>query len=247
MKAPGRRQSTKTTMMNIKDLEMSKPGTFWSLFIHLIACCVSMYIGQQLFKEAGFVVHRSGSFQSLNSLHIATPGVGSQSLLLEGSSSQMYRDFLFTQEMKVSLHRHNRISGSKSNSTRVGRHGILIRRYPHPDPSKVMLASELIDLLQEEQYRRFTPGPFKPVIVITPTFVRTFQRIHLIHLVNSLKQARAPLFWIVVEANGKSNETRSILDLSGIDFVHLGSSEKVPSSWKERELLEVHLREVGLR
>jgi len=61
----------------------------------------------------------------------------------------------------------------------VGRHAILIRPWPHPDPFEVIQAHHLIARVQMEQWQLYGSKESKPIIAITTTFVRSFQAVHL--------------------------------------------------------------------
>ena len=149
----------------------------------------------------------------------------------------------------------NESLGSKS---RVGRHGILIRKNPHPDMKEVMRSHSLLNLLQQNQ-RLALAGRWdglhvgqnarhqRRIIAITPTYKRTFQTMHMLGLMNSLKAAEGRLLWIVVEAGGKTEETAALLERSGLGFVHLGVEEEMKGTWGERMALEQRMREDGMR
>lgn len=66
-----------------------------------------------------------------------------------------------------------------TSGTKVGRHRILIRDYPHPDPTDTMKAYHLIAKVQQQQELLHGVRDWKPIIAITPTFSRMFQALHL--------------------------------------------------------------------
>jgi hypothetical protein len=87
------------------------------------------------------------------------------------------------------------------------------------------------------------------VIVVTPTYRRPFQRVHLSHLTDTLRLAPEPLSWLVVEAGGPTEETQSILSKTGLSDIHL---LPVPGlampdvRAPERPTVEDQLRDVAL-
>ena len=136
-----------------------------------------------------------------------------------------------------------------SNGSRVGRHGILIRDNPHPDPYQVVLAHEVVSLLQEAQRRVDGIWPQRTIIAITPTVKRTFQAMHMNGIVGSLKQARGRVLWIVVEGGGggKTSDTTELLEKSGLEYVHLEWNHPVEEPWHLREKAELEMREVAIK
>lgn len=137
--------------------------------------------------------------------------------------------------------------GMKSSRVHVGRHEILIRPRPHPDPLQTIKAHKLMDLVQHEQKLLYGSDEQRQLLVITPTFARTFQALHLMCLINTLRIAPSALIWIVIEAGGMSNETAALLSSSQLPYYHLGLPESMPALWEERRQLEVRLRAEGLR
>ncbi|GJP48153.1 hypothetical protein CLOM_g7430 [Closterium sp. NIES-68] len=147
---------------------------------------------------------------------------------------------------------------------KIGRHEILIRPNAYPDPRQLVVSQSLLRLLQEnERLRllakedgRLSSLPPRRVIVITPTYKRTFQQLHTLGLINSLKRIQAPLLWVVVEAT-KTEETARLIGKASIgdsgsenpevEIAHLGVEEEMPEDWDERVLLEQRMRVVGLR
>ncbi|GFP78941.1 probable beta-1 4-xylosyltransferase irx14h [Phtheirospermum japonicum] len=129
----------------------------------------------------------------------------------------------------------------------VGRHGILIRPWPHPDPSEVMEAHTIIERVQSEQRSQYGVKNPRTVIAITPTHVRTFQALHLTGLMHSLMNVPYDLIWIVVEAGGATNETASLISKSGLRIVHIGFDGEMPVSWEDRHGFEAKMRLHALR
>jgi len=73
----------------------------------------------------------------------------------------------------------NTAAGAKSSRVYVGRHPILVRPWPHPNPMEMAQAYNMIARVQLEQQRLYGIQSWKPIIAITPMYVRTFQSVHL--------------------------------------------------------------------
>ncbi|XP_042496810.1 probable beta-1,4-xylosyltransferase IRX14H [Macadamia integrifolia] len=129
----------------------------------------------------------------------------------------------------------------------VGRHGILVRPWPHPDPVEVMKAHRILERVQSGQRLQYGIKNPRPLIVITPTYVRTFQTLHLTGLMHSLMLAPYNLTWIVVEAGGPTTETASLLAKCGCRTIHIGFDERMPISWEDRHQMEARMRLRALR
>lgn len=137
---------------------------------------------------------------------------------------------------------------NKSAGVYVGRHPILVRPWPHPDLMEVAQAFNMLARVQLEQQRLYGIPTWKPIIAITPMYVRTFQSVHLTGLLHTLSLVRGPVTWIVIEAEGASAETAALLSQARVHkLVHLGASEHLPQSLQDRRILESHLRIEGLR
>lgn len=110
-----------------------------------------------------------------------------------------------------------------------------------------MKAHEIIERVQKEQKTIFGVKSSKTVIAVTPTYVRTFQALHLTGVMHSLMLVPYDLVWIVVEAGGASNETSSIISKSGLRTIHVGFNQRMPNTWEDRSKLEVLMRLEALR
>ncbi|KAH1124931.1 hypothetical protein GYH30_014535 [Glycine max] len=91
---------------------------------------------------------------------------------------------------------------------RVEREGFVV------DP--VSLSAE-----REWQSERFDFAPKKPLIVVTPTYERTFQAYFLNRLGQVLRLVPPPVVWIVVEMKAASMETAEVLRKTGVMYRHL--------------------------
>eukprot|EP00271_Cylindrocystis_brebissonii_P010660 TRINITY_DN26931_c0_g1_i1.p1 TRINITY_DN26931_c0_g1~~TRINITY_DN26931_c0_g1_i1.p1 ORF type:complete len:671 (-),score=93.58 TRINITY_DN26931_c0_g1_i1:465-2477(-) len=239
------------------------------LLLHIAACSACMLLGFRLAREGHLVLFRSpGSSSNEESTGVpAMPIVGFSSghaISEDGPEASFWRrEMMYVHESRLweepvedsgirvttRWGEGGQAEGIQTNSSRAGRHGILVREHPHPDSFHVSRSTKLLDLLFEEQRRKALENSLQPILAITPTHKRTFQALSMVGLVNSLKVANSdyPVLWIVVEAERRTNDTADILRRSGLQCVHLESREPWPAEWKARELMEVKLREVGLR
>ncbi|KAM7251746.1 hypothetical protein ACFE04_023629 [Oxalis oulophora] len=134
----------------------------------------------------------------------------------------------------------------------VGRHGIRIRPWPHPNPTELMKAHYIIETVQRQQrllqFNSNNNNPRKTVIVVTPTYVRTFQTLHLTGVMHSLMLVPYDVVWILVEAGGVTNHTAAIIAKLRVSRTfHIGVNNKMPISWEERRTLEGKMRLRALR
>lgn len=111
----------------------------------------------------------------------------------------------------------------------------------------MMKAHQIIERVQKEQRLQFGVKNPRTIIAVTPTYVRTFQALHLTGVMHSLMLVPYDLVWIVVEAGGVTNETASIIDKSGLRTIHVGFNQRMPNSWDERHKLESRMRLHALR
>ncbi|WOK95089.1 hypothetical protein Cni_G03796 [Canna indica] len=129
----------------------------------------------------------------------------------------------------------------------VGRHGIRVRPWPHPDPAELGRANEILARVQQEQRLQYGVKDPRPVLVVTPTYARTFQALHLTGLAHSLMLVPYPITWLVVEAGGPSNQTAALLARSRLHVIHLPFHEKMPVLWSDRHRFEARMRLHALR
>ncbi|KAK8591148.1 hypothetical protein V6N13_031213 [Hibiscus sabdariffa] len=86
------------------------------------------------------------------------------------------------------------------------------------------------------------PETRKLLIVVTPTYARPLQAYYLNRLAYTLKLAKPPLLWIVVEMSSQSEETADILRRSGVMYRHIVCKKNL-TGIKDRH---VHQRNVAL-
>ncbi|XP_026397474.1 probable beta-1,4-xylosyltransferase IRX14H [Papaver somniferum] len=205
---------------------------FW-LVIHGICCIISLVLGFR-FSRIIFFLLFSTSTTNNNDLY---------SLRTSTTTSDLDATTKFHVNSSTQL-----FNNGKTNSrVVVGRHGILIREWPHPDYNEVMRAHKILDRVQREQRIQYGIKNPRTLIVITPTYVRTFQRLHVTGLMHSLMLVPYDLIWIVVEAGGRTNETSEIINKSGLRNYHVDFDTRLPISWEDRHKMEAKMRIHGLR
>uniref|UniRef100_A0A5B6YSZ7 Glycosyltransferases n=1 Tax=Davidia involucrata TaxID=16924 RepID=A0A5B6YSZ7_DAVIN len=213
----------------------SPAAIFW-LVLHGLCCLISLVLGFRFSRMVFFLLFSTSSTNT--NLYPTSPfGTVADVLQTTISSSTSLRNL----ELPA-----NRTTDSTSRVV-VGRHGILIRPWPHPNPVEVMKAHRIIERVQREQRLQYGVKNPRPLIVITPTYVRTFQTLHLTGVMHSLMNVPYDLIWIVVEAGGTTNETASLVAKSGLRTFHIGFEKKMPISWKDRHRMESQMRLRALR
>nr|GMC97071.1 probable beta-1,4-xylosyltransferase IRX14 [Ipomoea batatas] len=195
------------------------PATVVWLVLHALCCLISLVLGFR-FSRSVFFLFLSNSSTPSNTLY-SLPALSVLEAPANGTVS--------------------------SSRVVVGRHGILIRPWPHPNSTEVMQAHKIIEIVQREQRFQYGVKTPRTVIAITPTYVRTFQTLHLTGVMHSLMNAPYNVIWIIVEAGGITNETSSLLAKSGLRIIHIGFREKMPILWKHRHKLESKMRVHALR
>ncbi|KAL8546347.1 hypothetical protein ACS0TY_006169 [Phlomoides rotata] len=209
------------------DGSIKSPATIFWLVIHGLCCLISLVLGYRFSRLVFFLLFSTASSPSTSTIYSAFH----RTLPLSGSISPP--------EGNISI-------GGGGSRVVVGRHGILIRPWPHPDPAEIMKAHKIIERVQVEQRSQFGAISPKTVIAITPTYVRTFQALHLTGVMHSL-MSLPNIIWIVVEAGGITNETASLISKSGLKTIHIGFDRKMPLLWEDRHKLEAKMRLHALR
>lgn len=110
-----------------------------------------------------------------------------------------------------------------------------------------MKAHRIMETVQREQKVQYGIKNPRPLIVVTPTYVRTFQALHLTGLMHTLMNLPYEVVWIVVEAGGATNETAALLAKSKLQIKHIGFEKKMPIFWNARHKLESEMRLQALR
>ncbi|KAG7607620.1 putative beta-1,4-xylosyltransferase IRX14H [Arabidopsis thaliana] len=207
----------------------SPSSVFWFV-IHGLCCLISLILGFRFSHLVLFFLF-STSVTNLYTTPFLFAGNGGVSQLLR---------------LKP-LETATNSTVKKNSRVVVGRHGIRIRPWPHPNPIEVLRAHQLLVRVQKEQKSMYGVRSPRTVIVVTPTYVRTFQALHLTGVMHSLMLVPYDLVWIVVEAGGITNETASFIAKSGLKTIHLGFDQKMPNTWEDRHKLETKMRLHALR
>lgn len=105
-----------------------------------------------------------------------------------------------------------------------------------------MRAHRILERVQKEQRLQYGVKDPRTVIVVTPTYVRTFQALHLTGVMHSLMNVNYDVVWIVVEAGGPTNETATLIAKSKLRTVHVGFDQTMPVSWADRHRVEDLMR-----
>ncbi|XP_022853287.1 probable beta-1,4-xylosyltransferase IRX14H [Olea europaea var. sylvestris] len=207
----------------------SQATIFW-LLLHGLCCLVSLVLGFR-FSRLVFLLIFSTSSPSTT------------------STANLYSAFHTSFPSTTTTPSTEAVNGIIAEGSRVvvGRHGILIRPWPHPDPEEVLKAHRIIERVQREQRIQYGVKSPRTVIAITPTYVRTFQTLHLTGVMHSLMNVPYDLIWIVVEAGGATNETATLISKSGLKIFHIGFNANMPILWEDRHKLEVKMRLQALR
>ncbi|KAA8531663.1 hypothetical protein F0562_006620 [Nyssa sinensis] len=218
----------------------SPAAVFW-VVLHGLCCLISLVLGFRFSRIVFFLLFSTPSTNT--NLYPTSPfGTAADiagTLALQkkiSSSTSLPKDELPANRTAISTSR-----------VVVGRHGILIRPWPHPDPVEVMKAHRIIERVQREQMLQYGVKNPRNLIVITPTYVRTFQTLHLTGVMHSLMNVPYDLTWIVVEAGGTTNETAFLLAKSGLRTIHIGFKHKMSNSWEGRHRMEARMRFLAMR
>ncbi|KAI7730927.1 hypothetical protein M8C21_032484 [Ambrosia artemisiifolia] len=209
------------------------------IILHCLCCLISLVLGFRFSRLVFYLLFST----SINNLY-------SSSTTSFGTVSDIAQTLSFTTSNINTINNNVNINTTNSASrVVVGRHGIRIRPWPHPDPVEVMKAHRIIEAVQREQKVQYGIKSPRTVIAITPTYVRTFQALHITGLMHSLMNLPYDVVWIVVEAGGVSNETAALLAKanSNVKVVHIGFEKKMPIFWEARHKIESQMRLQALR
>ncbi|KAL6530128.1 putative beta-1,4-xylosyltransferase irx14h [Orobanche minor] len=209
------------------DGAIKSPATIFWLILHGLCCLISLVLGFRFSRLVFFLLFSPSPSPSANT-----------------SIYSAHETMLPSSELPE---RNISVGGGGGSRVVVGRHGILIRPWPHPDPAEVMKAHRIIERVQMEQRSQYGVKNPRTVIAVTPTYVRTFQTLHLTGVMHSLMNVPYDLIWIVLEAGGATNETASLIAKSGLKTIHIGFGGKMPVLWEDRHKLESRMRLHALR
>ncbi|RYQ80720.1 hypothetical protein Ahy_Scaffold1g106940 isoform H [Arachis hypogaea] len=210
----------------------SPAAVFW-LVLHGVCCLISLVLGFRFSRLVFFFIFST----SATNLYTA-PFRGAAEI----ASHLDVRSTPVTGAADSVPGNMTAVVASSTSRVVVGRHGIRIRPWPHPDPVEVMKAHQILERVQREQRALFGVKNPRTVIAVTPTYARTFQKLHLTGVMHSLMLVPYDLVWIVVEAGGVTNETASIIAKSGLRTIHVGFRQTMPNSWEGRHKLESRMR-----
>eukprot|EP00252_Welwitschia_mirabilis_P009979 TRINITY_DN22984_c0_g1_i1.p1 TRINITY_DN22984_c0_g1~~TRINITY_DN22984_c0_g1_i1.p1 ORF type:complete len:524 (+),score=64.25 TRINITY_DN22984_c0_g1_i1:248-1819(+) len=245
-----RRNSSRLSPDHSVESFFKSPVAFFWIVLHGLCCVVSLILGFRFSRLIFLLIFSvSGNSPDAGAYRWGSKFVGIQHLNNEYADSSRVPD---PDPSSASVRSLNESAlglglGSKSSRVHVGRHGILIRPWPHPDPVEVVKAHKLLERVQQEQRKIYGVKDWRTVIVITPTYVRTFQSVHLTGLMHTLMLVPGKVVWIVVEAGGVSNETSRLVSSSGVEVIHVGFGQRMPVSWEGRHRMEARMRIEGLR
>uniref|UniRef100_A0A2P2IWX9 Glycosyltransferases n=2 Tax=Rhizophora mucronata TaxID=61149 RepID=A0A2P2IWX9_RHIMU len=219
----------------------SPAAVFW-LVLHGICCLISLVLGFRFSRLVFFFLFSTSATTNTNFYSAPFRQLATTSSAAAGLANQLDVPANLNSNLEVLA-----INKTVSSRVVVGRHGIRIRPWPHPNPTEVMKAHQIIERVQREQRIQFGVKSPRTVIAVTPTYVRTFQTLHITGVMHSLMVVPYDIVWIVVEAGGVSNETASIIAKSGVKTIHIGFGQKMPNSWEGRNALEAKMRLHALR
>ncbi|CAN4126902.1 unnamed protein product [Withania somnifera] len=223
----------------MSDGGVKSPASIFWLVLHGVCCLISLVLGFRFSRLVFFLLFTNSSSNYSTTSLFHDPGVN---VVVQGETTLL-------SDMRHQLDGNGNSSLSSTSSSRVvvGRHGILIRPWPHPNASEVMRAHKIMEIVQREQRLQYGVKNPRNVIVVTPTYVRTFQTLHLTGVMHCLMNVPYNVVWIVVEAGGATNETASLIGKSGLKTVHIGLHEKMSVLWEDRHKLEAKMRLRALR
>ncbi|GAB2282645.1 Beta-1,4-xylosyltransferase irx14 [Dionaea muscipula] len=221
----------------------------WLVF-HGLCCLISLVLGFRfsrlvlflLFSTASTNITTTSTDQFFDSSS-TTPFLNGVGAALTAKTSSVSGDGFGWPENGTESH-GGVVSGSR---VVVGRHGIRIRPWPHPNPEEVMKAQRILERVQREQRIQYGVKNPRTLIAVTPTYVRTFQTLHLTGVMHSLMNSPYDVVWIVVEAGGVTNETASLIEKSGIRTIHIGFERSMSITWADRQRIEDQMRMQALR
>ncbi|KAJ0098171.1 hypothetical protein Patl1_28629 [Pistacia atlantica] len=216
------------------DSAIKSPAAVFWLVLHGLCCLISLVLGYRFSRLVFFFIFSTSA--TTTNFYTAPFRNAATDLATTVLSSNP----TVTNNVEVPV--ANKTTPSTNSRVVVGRHGILIRPWPHPNPTEVMKAHRLIERVQKEQRAHFGFKNPRTVIAVTPTYVRTFQTLHLTGVIHSLMLVPYDLVWIVVEAGGVTNETASLIAKSQLRTIHVGIKQRMPNSWEERHKLEAKMR-----
>ncbi|CAA7409783.1 unnamed protein product [Spirodela intermedia] len=219
----------------------SSPASAFFLLIHGVCCLVSLVVGFR-FSRLIFFLLFSNPYSHLHS----SDGLRLRSSVASSLDSPPMPPLSELSDFSGTVS-NGAVKGVGSRVV-VGRHGIRIRPWPHPNQEEVMRAHLILRRVQQEQRAQYGVKNPRRIIAVTPTYVRTFQTLHLTGVMHSLMLVPYDVTWIVVEAGGATtDETAALIDRSGLEVIHVPFHADMPVEWAERHRMEGRMRVHGLR
>lgn len=242
-------------MQSYREREIKGISPFW-LLIHLLCCTVSTVLGFRFSRLLFFLFFSTSPLLSPHHLSTITTTTTTTTITTITTTISSLTAANSTASSLPHSNNHNTtttptltaFSQPVTTHPVVGRHGIRVRPWPHPDPVEMMRAHQIIRQVQLEQRKMFSPTKTpRPVVVVTPTYSRAAQALHLTALAQTLRLVPYRVAWVVVEAGGVTDGTASILARSRVPFVHVGFDESMPDSMEARRFVEAKMRVHALR
>ncbi|GAB2279637.1 hypothetical protein Dimus_014281 [Dionaea muscipula] len=231
---------------------VKSPAALAWLVFHCLCCLISLVLGFRFSRVVLFLVFSPAStnISTTSTVQTFESSTTTTKPFLSGVGAAFTaKTSSVTVGFGSPMNRTAALGGAVVSGSRVvvGRHGIRIRPWPHPNPEEVMKAHGILERVQKEQRIQYGVKDPRNLIVVTPTYVRTFQTLHLTGVMHSLMNSPYDVLWIVIEAGGVTNETASLLEKSGIQTVHIGFVQMMPMKWADRQIIEDRMRMQALR
>ncbi|XP_078181671.1 putative beta-1,4-xylosyltransferase IRX14 [Carex rostrata] len=133
-----------------------------------------------------------------------------------------------------------------------GRHVIFVRPFTHPNPAETLQAHRILSAVQSQQRRLHIlptlPSQPRQFLIVTPTYSRTFQALHLTSLAHSFFILPFPFTWILVEPHTSVNHTSALLaQFPRLQLLRLTYPATMPNTWPQRTRVEAQMRLMALR
>lgn len=163
--------------------------------MHCILCTICAILGLRMSQEIQIVVsfwRPAGSYSSLSrrlpdfTFEEADAGDGGGVMMIQeklhwkpkyGANATWLPARNVSGSQRVAYELPNSTALKKGVS--VGRHKILIRPWPHVNPEEMMVGYGLLRTVQLLQDSLHGVPDRRPILAVTPTFVRPFQAVHL--------------------------------------------------------------------
>ncbi|XP_074577698.1 putative beta-1,4-xylosyltransferase IRX14 [Curcuma longa] len=225
----------------------SPAAAFW-IVLHGVCCVISVFLGFRFSRVVFVLLFSPSSTTTISSVYTSVPVLHAVVTNTTRTTTQTQALALASSPPPPPPPPPEAEQNATKSRVVVGRHGIRIRPWIHPDAEETMRAHWIIERVQREQRLQHGVGSPRPLIVVTPTYVRTFQTLHLTGLLHSLLLVPFPLTWLVVEAAGSpSNDTAAFLARSGLHFLHVPFPDPMPEDSRYRRITESRMRLHALR